>query len=125
MPKLNDAQLVILSTAAGRESGSVLPLPKSLKAAEKTVAAMLKRMLKAGLVAEKVATRRTPVWRAVDGERLMLMITGAGLAALEGPEHEKTAPAAADTGGEDRRQPITAKPAGRRKPVSAGTGGCQ
>ncbi len=31
MPKLSDSQLVILSAAARRQDGAVLPLPKSLK----------------------------------------------------------------------------------------------
>ncbi len=31
MPKLSDSQLVILSAAARRKDGTVLPLPKSLK----------------------------------------------------------------------------------------------
>ena len=31
MPKFTDSQLVILSTAARREGGAVLPLPRSLK----------------------------------------------------------------------------------------------
>ena len=31
MPKLNDTQLVILSAAARRQDGAVLPLPKSLR----------------------------------------------------------------------------------------------
>ena len=57
MPKLTDTQLVILSAAAERDDGVALPLPKSIKADEKATTSALKRLLKAGLLAERPATR--------------------------------------------------------------------
>ncbi len=38
MPKLTDTQLVILSAAARRQDGTVLPLPRSLKVNKATAA---------------------------------------------------------------------------------------
>ena len=85
MPKLTDTQLVILSTAARRDDGTALPLPKSLKAADKAATAALKRLLKAGLLVEQPATRDGATWReGKDGQRLILAITDAGRKALDG-----------------------------------------
>ena len=53
MPKLTDSQLVILATAAERPDGTVLPLAKSLKLNKGAVAAVLKSLVKRGLLAER------------------------------------------------------------------------
>ncbi len=53
MPKLSDTQLVILSAAARREDGTVLPLPRSLKVNKAAATTVLKSLLKKGLVAER------------------------------------------------------------------------
>jgi hypothetical protein len=84
MTKLSDTQVNILSAAAQREDGNVLPLPGSLGggAATKVVGALLSR----GLIAERV-TDSTPkadptlnrVWRnEPDGREALLFITPAG-----------------------------------------------
>ena len=79
MPKLNDTQLMILSAAAQRDDSVVLPLPKSLKSDDKAASAALKRLLKAGLLVERPATRDGASWREdEDGQRLTLAITDAG-----------------------------------------------
>jgi DNA-binding IclR family transcriptional regulator len=84
MPKLTDTQLVILNTAAGRDSKTVLPLPKSLKINKGTATSVLKVLLKKGLIEEQPATPRAEVWRQDDAsQRYMLVIAEAGIAALE------------------------------------------
>ena len=83
MPKLTDTQLVILSTAAARDDGTVLPLPDSLKIKGGAVTAVLKSLLKKGLVAERPAARDAVVWReAENGDRTTLVVTDAGLQAI-------------------------------------------
>lgn len=80
MAKLSDSQLVILSQAARRADGAVLPAPRKLKVEPRPV---LHRLLKAGLIAEAPATPETPVWReGRDGERLTLLLTDAGREAI-------------------------------------------
>jgi DNA-binding MarR family transcriptional regulator len=83
MPKLTDTQLVILSTAGQRDDGTVLPLPKSLKLQGAAVTHVLKSLLKKGLLDERPAGNPAEVWReSKDGQRLALIITDAGRAAL-------------------------------------------
>jgi len=101
MTQLSDTQAVILSAAAQRDDGNVLPLPGSLRggAAVKVVGALLSR----GLVAETVTDSQTKadaalnrIWRNdEDGRATLLHITNAGLAAIGiEPEGPDTAPKA-------------------------------
>ncbi len=118
MPKLTDTQLVILSTAANRGGGAILPLPKSLTLNKGTAASVLKGLIKKGLIAERPAPAGDEVWReGDDGERVMLVITDAGLNALGiEPEGAAEAPSASKT---------TARagdPARRSRKPSAGRG---
>jgi hypothetical protein len=88
MTKLSDTQAIILSAAAQRDDGNVLPLPGSLRggAATKVVGALLSR----GLIAERVTESMTKadaalnrIWRNDEnGRAILLHITDAGLAAL-------------------------------------------
>lgn len=93
MTKLSDKQLVILSAAAPRAGGCVLPLPSSLVLNKGAATLVLDSLLRKGLVAEIAAALDDEVWRVDDqGERLTLMITDRGLAALgiengSAPEH--------------------------------------
>jgi hypothetical protein len=83
MPKLTDAQLVILSAAARRDDRAVLPLPKSLTLNKGATAIVLKSLLKRNLIAERPGTVNGEVWReAEDGRRLTLAITDTGLKAI-------------------------------------------
>jgi hypothetical protein len=78
--QLSDSQLVILSQAAQREDRAVV-LPEKLKggAAKKVIS----RLLKQGLISECQASRDMPMWRQTDdGQRIALVITAAGLAAI-------------------------------------------
>lgn len=104
MTQLSDTQAVILSAAAQRDDGNLLPLPGSLRggAAVKVVGALLSR----GLVAETVTDSQTKadaalnrIWRNdEDGRAILLHITNAGLAAI-GIEAEE--PDTALTGGNE------------------------
>ena len=90
MTKLSDTQSIILSAAAQRADGNVLPLPGSLRggAATKVVAALLAR----GLIREhiidsprKADAAMNTIWRNLpepDGRGVLLNITAAGAEAI-------------------------------------------
>lgn len=83
MPKLTDTQFVILSAAAKRDSGAILPLSKTLKANKGGTASSLKSLIKRGLIVERPAAGNTAPWRETkDGARLSLIITDAGLLSI-------------------------------------------
>jgi hypothetical protein len=82
MPKLTDTQLVILSEAAKREDGSLLPPPNKLKLASEAVAATVRGLIKKKLAAAAPAAPGAAVWRDDNGEPMMLVITDAGLEAI-------------------------------------------
>lgn len=92
MPILTDTQLVILSTAAKRDGGAVLPLAKSLRADKAAATKDIKSLIKRGLINEQPAARGDAAWRAGEnGSRLTLVITGSGLESI-GTDAAKTLP---------------------------------
>ena len=109
MTKLSDTQAILLSAAAQRADGNLLPLPGSLRggAAVKVVGALLAR----GLAREDVTDLQiradsalNTVWRNEDdGGAILLRITPAGLEAI-GVEP--------DTEAEPAVEPAAAEPAG-------------
>jgi len=100
MPQLTDTQLVILSAAAQHEDGHAWPVPKSLKTRGAALTKTLEALAKKDLLEERPATPDTEAWReADDGRRLMLVISKAGLAALDG------APAARPSKRPNKRRP--------------------
>ncbi len=83
MPKLSDTQLVILTAATKRESGAVLPPPASLKTKGGALTAVLKSLLKRGLLEERPATASDEAWREDgDGRSVTLAITITGFEAI-------------------------------------------
>ena len=83
MPKLSDTQLVILTAAAQRESGAALLPLASLKTKGGALTAVLKSLLKRGLLEERSATANDETWREDDdGRPVTLVITGPGLEAI-------------------------------------------
>lgn len=97
MPKLTDSELVILSAAARRDGGAILPVPKSLKVKGGALNSIFQGLLKKGLVAEQHASRGSAAWRdAEDGQRMMLVITDAGLKAINADAGERPEGHAAD-----------------------------
>ena len=93
-PKLNDTQLIILSSAAQREDGLAV-LPESVKAnAAKTA---VTKLLGLGFLKEVRVKRDQPAWRTDEQEKpLGLKITKVGSAAIgipdEGASEQEPAP---------------------------------
>ncbi len=116
MAKLTDTELVILSAAARRENGAVLPLPKSLKIKGGAVTKTLDGLRKKGLLEEQPAAPNTEAWReAEDDQRMMLVITDTGLRAIDGgPDGEADKKPAAKKLQAKKRHGRTA-----RKPAAA------
>ncbi len=120
MTKLSDTQSIILSAAAQRGDGNLLPLPSSLRggAATKVVGALLTR----GLIREQVTDRLTKagaamntIWRNdTDGRGVLLLVTAAGLQAIGvEPADANSAPDVAE------EAPVEAAPRKRSRPRKA------
>ncbi|MGA9795914.1 MAG: DUF3489 domain-containing protein [Rhizomicrobium sp.] len=118
--KLTDSQLVILSAAAKRKDGGILPLSKSVKLNKGAATLVLKSLLKHKLIAEKPAGLEAEGWReGRDGQRFALSVTPAGLKAIgveELPERD-TEESPASTNAKPARQTASSKmlPAAARK----------
>jgi hypothetical protein len=81
--KLSDTQLVILTKAAGRDDGSVYPLPRGLKDGAAT--RVLNTLIKTKLIEEVEAKRGETMFRETgDGHGVTLVITKRGLEAIDG-----------------------------------------
>ena len=121
MPKLTETQLVILSAAAARDDGAVLPVPASLKAKGGAVTSVLDGLRKKRLVEETPAAAGAASWReAKGGQRMTLVITAAGREAIEGgpaPRTRSAAPAKAKSASRTGR---TAKKGPAPKAASKG-----
>ncbi len=128
MPKFTDSQLVILSAAAKRADGTVLPPPKSLKLKGGAATSVLKSLLKKGLVAEQPAAADAVAWReAEDGQRVTLVITDAGLQAIgvEPGHGTKKRAAASEARPKKRRQRTTRKAADLKPKASTPSAGAR
>ena len=92
MPDLSHKQLLLLTAAAGRPDGSVLPAPATLRLRDAALDRTLKDLLGRGLITELPASRRVRKsnWASPDSEARprRLVITPAGLAALNGRKAE-------------------------------------
>ena len=81
--KLTDAQRVILAAAAARESGLVLPIPKSLGDNRGTLGIILKSLLTRELVTERPIMPDEELWRdTAELGRTTLVISTEGLKLL-------------------------------------------
>lgn len=80
MTKLSNTQAILLSTAAQRDSLSILPLPATVKAsgAGKAIAALIKQ----GFAEERETTDPTAAHRTDGDARYGVFATAAGLAAV-------------------------------------------
>ncbi len=117
MPKLTDAQLVILSAAASRDGRSVLPFPKSLCMNKGALTACINSLIKPGLIVEQPAAPGTEAWRQTDDKRFALFLTEKGMRAIGAEEPTPAEPAKANTKSENKA-PGAAKQAGRKYPAS-------
>lgn len=96
MTKLNDAQLILLSTAAARDSRSIYPVAETLTAG--SVPKAISGLLKGALVEERETTDQASICRADGDLRFGMFITDVGLAAIDaGPVEATTAPSKPNT----------------------------
>ena len=85
MTKLNDAQLILLSSAAVRDDGNLYPVPETLAAGR--AAKALDGLAILGLAKERETTDQASIYRTDGDLRFGMFITEAGLAAIDaGPE---------------------------------------
>ncbi len=130
MPKLSDTQLVILSAAARRQDGTVLPLPRSLKVNKAAATTVLKSLLKKGLVAERPAAADEAHWRETrDGGRTALAIADTGLQAIGVEVDRKTGKQSPSTKARPKQRrrraepkPSSSKAKGRTSPPAVRPG---
>jgi hypothetical protein len=80
--KLNDIHLILLSTAAGRDDGAILPAADSIAGQQAQISKALIQLLKHELVEEIPAGVKDPAWREEGDERLGLVISAAGRSAI-------------------------------------------
>lgn len=76
--KLNDLQLIVLSTASQRDDGSVLPPAESIAKDEKRVSAAIPQLLKRGFIEEVPIKDRRLAWREEAEQAIGLAITDLG-----------------------------------------------
>lgn len=95
-PKLTDLDLVLLSSAAARPDGMLLPPPESVRARGKTLEKALGKLLRLELVEDCPAATPEQAWREDEGRGIALRISDTGRAALgvdEAPDDQKDEPA--------------------------------
>jgi len=89
--RLDDTALVILSAAAKRADGLALPCPSSLRGSKAAIGKKLTELVSKGLLKDAPAKLEDPIWRTDEQQRhLTLMITGSGIAAIDGADPEPT-----------------------------------
>jgi Protein of unknown function (DUF3489) len=116
--KLSDSQLVILTTAAQRTDGSLLPFPQSLTAKGATLNRVVGTLCKRKLAEERRTINGAPEWRRDEKHGLGLFITKRGLLALDITETEETRPVQAAASMPRQRKSATIRPRERaRKPT--------
>ncbi len=91
--KLSDAALVLLSVAANREDGRVLPAPASVCARGGALEKVLAKLLRQGFVEEIPVGSPEQAWRSDEqGSRIGLKIATAGLKAIGAPALQEDDP---------------------------------
>jgi hypothetical protein len=80
--KLSDIQLILLTTAAQREDGSLLPPPESLSDQATRIRKAIAPLLKRQLVEEMNVSDEARIWRSDGDVRIGLTITAAGRSAV-------------------------------------------
>lgn len=80
--KLSDTHLILLTTAAQRENGSLIPLPESLGDAADRVRKAIAALLRSGLVEEGEVTSPAGAWRQDGSKHIGVRITDAGRVAI-------------------------------------------
>ena len=104
-------QLVILSAAAQRAEGSLLPFPQSLNAKGAALSKVVETLCNRKLAEERRNTNGAPEWRRDEDDRpLGLFITNNGLLALGVEEAEKDGPSQAAASMPRQRKTAAARP---------------
>lgn len=92
MPKLSDTQAILLSSAAQRDSGSLLPISSTVTAPAGPLARSLATLVKHGFVEERETSDAASVHRRSGEDRFGLFITAAGKQAIGVDDSTTTAP---------------------------------
>ena len=100
---LNDLQLILLSTAAQRDDGSVFPPADSIANEEQRIRKAIQPLLKRGLIEEQPVKDRRVAWREEEEQPIGVFITPAGRSLIE-PRGD-----AAGTVDDDAKTPETKK----------------
>ncbi|MEA3012570.1 MAG: hypothetical protein QOD42_1115 [Sphingomonadales bacterium] len=107
MTKLNDIQLILLTTAAQRDNGSLLPAAASVADDGDRLTKAISALAKRDLVEEGPATDAASTHRTDVDDRFGMFITDAGRATINvEPANGK----AADEGAARTRTPVAPKP---------------
>ena len=86
--RLNDLQLVLLSTASQRDDGNLLPPPYSIGDRTPEVDKAIKSLLRRGLAAKPDASDISDLWPADKNQLIGVQITAAGRAAIGAGQDE-------------------------------------
>ena len=121
--KLSDTQLVILSAAAHRANGALLPFAQSLTVKGAALSKTIETLSRRKLVAERRIGADEAAWRRdEDGHPLGLFITTSGLLALGVDDAEKNGPSQASASISRLRKKAVARPrrrAQKKSPASS------
>jgi hypothetical protein len=85
MSKLTDTQTLLLTIAAARADGSLLPLPEELGKPSTGLRRSIGTLITRGLAAEADAADDAAMWRMEDDRSIGLVITDAGRTATGAP----------------------------------------
>ena len=108
---LNDLHLVLLSTAAARDTASLLPFPTSVSGEPARIAKAVSELMRRSLVEETPTKDHMLRWRDDGGDSIGLVITDKGrtaIGAIEGAPSE-TESKASDTGVVPQPPPLSNK----------------
>ena len=125
MPKtqaatLSDSQLVILSAAAQRAEGSLLPFPQSLTAKGTALHKVVGTLCNRKLAEERRTINGAPEWRRDEDDRpLGVFITNSGLLALGVDNAQKDRPSQASASVPRQRKTAAAKSRSKAPKASA------
>lgn len=84
-PKLNDLQLVLLSTAAQRDDGGVFPVAESIAKEQDRIGKAVQSLLKRSLLEEGPTKDRRRAWRNHEHLPIAVFITAAGRSLIDQP----------------------------------------
>jgi hypothetical protein len=100
--RLNDLQLILLSTASQRDDGSLLPPPDSIGERTPAVDKAIKSLLRRGLAAKPDASDISDLWPADKNQLIDVQITAAGRAAIGAGQDEGEARSPEEPGEKSR-----------------------